>query len=369
MGASLFKSIRALVVDDSPSARKLMRGILGSAPDIEVVGTAIDAFDAREKIKLYNPDVITLDVEMPRMDGITFLANLMRLRPMPVVMISRLASRKTSLVHKALELGAVSFIEKPQVGGNKELMEAAEVIIDEVRNASMANVTALSPNRRSAASKGASAPVSTGVYRQPTPAIPPGMGDPLIAIGASTGGTEAIKEVLKRIPADTPPIVITQHIPPAFAGSFAERLDELCKPRVYQATHGQKIRRGEVYVAPGDQHLRVARDRDGLVCVLDNGPKVGFHKPAVNVMFDSIVKARIQPVAAVILTGMGRDGADGMKKLQDAGAITIAQDEATCVIYGMPKAAVEEQAVQLVLPLYDIGSELIRLSANELRAA
>ncbi|MEL7312325.1 MAG: chemotaxis response regulator protein-glutamate methylesterase [Pseudomonadota bacterium] len=364
---SLFNNIRVLVVDDSPSARKLLRGILDSAPDIEVVGTAVDAFDAREKIKLYQPDVITLDVEMPRMDGITFLSNLMRLRPMPVVMISRLAERNSALVHKALELGAVSFIEKPEIGGGQELVQAADVIIGEVRNASAVNLTALSPTRRQTVRE--SVPVITGVFRQPAPAVPVGSGDPLIAIGASTGGTEAIKEVLTRLPADTPGIVISQHIPPAFSQSFAQRLDELSKIRVFHASHGQRIERGCAYVAPGTHHLRVVRDKKGLMCSLDDGPKVGFHKPSVNVMFESIVRARVQPVAAVILTGMGRDGAEGMKKLQDSGAVTIAQDEATCVIYGMPKAAVEERAIQLVLPLYDIGSELIRLSANELRAA
>lgn len=365
---SLFKKIKVLVVDDSPSARKLLRGILDSAPDIEVVGTAVDAFDAREKIKLWQPDVITLDVEMPRMDGITFLANLMRLRPLPTIMISRLAQRKADLVQKALELGAVSFIEKPEIGGGRELVEAADLIIGEVRNASVANLSALSPRQREAAAAN-SVPVVTGVFRQPTPQVAPGMGDPLIAIGSSTGGTEALKQVVPRLPKDSPGVVISQHIPTAFSEAFAKRLDELSKVRVFHAHHGQRIERGCVYVSPGNCHLRIVRDKTGLMCSLDDGPKIDFYQPSVDTMFKSIVKARVQPVAAVILTGMGRDGAIGMKALQKAGAVTIAQDEATSVIYGMPKAAVEERAVQMVLSLYEIGSELIRLSANELCAA
>ncbi|MEO1580526.1 MAG: chemotaxis response regulator protein-glutamate methylesterase [Pseudomonadota bacterium] len=367
MGVALFNSIRVLVVDDSPSARQLLRGILESEPDIEVVGVAVDAYDAREKIKLLKPDVITLDVEMPQMDGITFLANLMRLRPMPVVMISRLAERNSALVQKAMELGAVSFIEKPAVGRGEELKAAAEIIIDEVRNAAAVNLNALSPQGRTSSVN--SVPVMTGVFRQPTKSLAPGLGDPLIAIGASTGGTEAIKDIVSRLPSNAPPIVVAQHIPDTFSRSFAERLDELSKMKVYHAEHGQKIERGCVYVAPGSHHLRVARDRSGLVCTLDDSERVGFHRPSVNVLFASVAKARVQPVVAVILTGMGRDGAEGMKQLQDSGAVTIAQDEASCVIYGMPKAAVEEHAIQHVLSLNEIGSELIRMSANELRAA
>ncbi len=367
MSVALFNSIRVLVVDDSPSARQLLRGILESEPDVEVVGVAVDAYDAREKIKLLEPDVLTLDVEMSRMDGVTFLANLMRLRPMPVVMISRLAERNSALVQKAMELGAVSFIEKPAVGRGEELKAAAEIIIDEVRNAAAVNLNALSPQGRTSSVN--SVPVMTGVFRQPTKTLAPGLGDPLIAIGASTGGTEAIKDIVSRLPSNAPPIVVAQHIPDTFSRSFAERLDELSKMKVYHAEHGQKIERGCVYVAPGSHHLRVARDRNGLVCTLDDGERVGFHRPSVNVLFASIAKARVQPVVGVILTGMGRDGAEGMKLLQAAGAVTIAQDEATCVIYGMPKAAVEERAIQHVLSLNEIGSELIRLSANELRAA
>lgn len=349
--------IRVLVIDDSALMRKLLTKLLNSDPDIEVVGTAIDPFVAREKIKKLKPDVLTLDVEMPKMDGLSFLSNLMRLHPMPVVMLSSLTQQGAEVTMQALALGAVDFVGKPKIDLANTLEDCALEITTKVKAAATACVSALTTNKDEPATGHTSEKVlhtSIGRKFQTT--------DRIIAIGASTGGTEAIKEVLIEMPPDSPGIVITQHIPPVFSRSFAERMNR-CSPLVVcEAEDGQQIRPGHAYIAPGDRHLMVTRDGARYLCKLDDGPLVNRHKPAVDVLFDSVVENAADNSIGVILTGMGRDGAKGLKRLRDAGARTIAQDEKTSVVWGMPGAAVEEKGAEKVLPLHNIAAELITLA-------
>ncbi len=349
--------LRVLVVDDSALMRKLLTQILDSDRDIEVVGSAMDAYAAREKIKQLKPDVITLDVEMPKMDGLSFLSNLMRLHPMPVVMVSTLTERGAEVTLKALDLGAVDFVSKPKVDLTHSLEECAAEIIGKVKAAGMASVQALVINAKSSSKQGATSKAMTrtealsiGRKYQTT--------DKIIAIGASTGGTEAIKEVLVRMKPSCPGILITQHIPPVFSRSFAERMNQCSPLIVCEAEDGQQILPGHVYIAPGDRHLLLTRDGARYVCALSDGEPVNRHKPAVDVLFDSVAEKAADNAVGVILTGMGRDGAKGMKHMRDAGAHTISQDEKSCVIWGMPRAAVEEQAVVEEMPLLKIADSL-----------
>ena len=347
--------IRVLVVDDSALMRKLLTDILSTDPDIEVVGSAMDAYVAREKIKQLNPDVVTLDVEMPKMDGLGFLSNLMRLRPMPVVMVSSLTEKGADVTMQALDLGAVDFVSKPKIDVAHTLEDLAAELAFKVKAASRAKLKAYNPSiLRRPANDGAAVAKSplNGGYSTT---------DKVIAIGASTGGTEAIKEVLVNLKADSPGVVITQHIPPVFSTSFAKRMDQCSRLSVCEAEDGQYIYRGHVYIAPGDRHLRVVRDGARYQCRLDDGPDVNRHKPAVDVLFDSVAKCAGGNAIGVILTGMGRDGARGMQMMKDAGAQTIAQDEKTSVVWGMPKAAVEVGGVDKVLPLHDIAPTLGKL--------
>jgi len=349
--------VRVLVIDDSALMRKLLTKLLDSDPEIEVVGTAMDPFVAREKIKSLRPDVLTLDVEMPRMDGLSFLSNLMRLHPMPVVMVSSLTQQGAEVTMRALSLGAVDFVGKPKVDLAHTLEDCALEITSKVKAAAMASVAALTAraDQQDAHPATDDAPrQSVGTKFQTT--------DKIIAIGASTGGTEAIKEVLIRMPADSPGIVITQHIPPVFSRSFAERMNQ-CSPLVVcEAKDGQQIRPGHAYIAPGDRHLLLARDGARYHCVLDDGPLVNRHKPAVDVLFDSVVENAADNAIGVILTGMGRDGARGLRRMRDAGAVTIAQDEKTSVIWGMPGAAVEEGGAEKILPLQNIAAAVTTLT-------
>ncbi len=347
------KKIRALVVDDSALVRQMLGSILEEDGDIDVVGTATDPYDAREKIKRLNPDVLTLDVEMPKMDGITFLSNLMRLRPMPVVMVSSLTEKGAEVTLNALELGAIDFVAKPKVGVVEGLNAYAEDIRARVRQA--AAVPRHRLERRLA---------TTAATVQPAP---PRLDttDKLIAIGASTGGTEAIKDVLMALPSGAPGVVITQHIPEAFSASFAKRMDRVCSLSVSEAVDGQQILPGHAYIAPGNRHLLVERSGTRFVCRLNDGPPVNRHKPSVDVLFRSVAEHVGHNAVAAILTGMGDDGAQGLLAMRQAGAATLAQDEATSVVWGMPGEAVKAGAAQHVLPLGEIAGRLLTLVARK----
>ena len=358
------RKIRVLVVDDSALMRKLLTELLNSDPAIEVVGAAMDAYVAREKIKKLNPDVLTLDVEMPKMDGLSFLSNLMRLHPMPVVMVSSLTEGGAEVTMRALDLGAVDFVSKPKVDLAHTLEDCAAEITGKVKAASAACVTTLQKHSTSLDVHYSMRDTQTGIE-------PPSIGskyrttDQVIAIGASTGGTEAIKEVLVRMRPDSPGIVITQHIPPVFSRSFAERMDQCSRLVVCEAEDGQQIRPGHAFVAPGDRHLLVVRDGARYRCRLDDGPPVNRHKPAVDVLFDSVAENAADNAVGVLLTGMGRDGAKGLRRMHDAGAITIAQDEKSSVIWGMPHAAIEEGGVDKILPLENIAAKLTELTKSQ----
>jgi two-component system chemotaxis response regulator CheB len=361
-------TIKLLIVDDSALVRKLLSEMLSKDSEIEIVGTATDPYAARERIKQLNPDVITLDVEMPRMDGITFLENLMRLRPMPVVMVSSLTQKGADVTLRALELGAIDFVTKPKVDVAGSLADYAEELIAKVKMAAGARVNA----RRSSPPK---TPVLNSLQpekRHSADAVlPAGAGkrvlrttDRIIAIGASTGGTEAIREVLEALPPDAPAVVISQHIPAAFSKPFADRMNRCSAMAVCEASDGQYILPGHVYIAPGDQHLLVERDGARYRCRLSNGPHVNRHRPSVDVMFRSVAQNVGPNAVGVILTGMGDDGARGLKEMLDAGAHTIAQDEPTSVVWGMPGAAVKLGGAQHVLPLHRIAREMLHLTAD-----
>ncbi|WP_018141301.1 chemotaxis response regulator protein-glutamate methylesterase [Thioalkalivibrio sp. ALJ7] len=340
--------VRVLVVDDSALIRKLLTEILSADPGIEVVGAAIDPFDAREKIKQLDPDVLTLDVEMPKMDGITFLRNLMRLRPMPVVMVSSLTEAGAEVTLEALEVGAVDFVTKPKVDVSHALQEYSDVLIEKIRSAARIRLQA-----RSATPAAPRRLASAGSRLKTT--------DRVIVLGASTGGTEALREVLVALPPDAPGILITQHIPAGFSQAFAERMDRNTALSVKEAEDGDIVMPGHAYVAPGtDYHLRLARDGARYVCRLDTTAAVNRHRPSVDVLFRSAAEQAGANVVAALLTGMGDDGAEGLLALREAGAHTIAQDEATSLVWGMPGEAVKRDAAVQVLPLSGIAAALIR---------
>lgn len=347
------RPIRVLVIDDSALIRQLMTQLLDAVDGIEVVGSAADPYIAREKIKQLNPDVLTLDVEMPRMDGLTFLRNLMRLRPMPVVMVSTLTEHGAQVTLEALALGAVDFIAKPKLDVVRGFAEYAQVLVEKIRLAARARV---------ARAPGTQAPV---MEQQP---LSYRSTDRLLAIGASTGGTEAIREVLERMPADAPAIVIAQHIPAAFSGAFAERLDRHSKMTVVHVEHDQPLLVGHAYVAQGGRHLRVHRSGARWHCRLDDDEPVRRHRPSVDALFESVAEHAGANASAALLTGMGDDGARGMLALHKAGAATFAQDEASSVVWGMPGAAVALAAVDEVLPLQHIAHHLLRAAPIEPQA-
>jgi two-component system, chemotaxis family, protein-glutamate methylesterase/glutaminase len=355
------RRIRVLIVDDSALVRSLLTDILRADPGIEVVGVAGDAHIAREKIKQLNPDVLTLDVEMPKMDGITFLRNLMRLRPMPVVMVSSLTERGADVTLDALALGAVDYLSKPKIDLAATLKDYGAELIDKIRAASKASVRALDPRRTAAITAKAAHGADAVLPRNP-PAKPLRTTDRIIAIGASTGGTEAIKEVLMGLPPDTPGVVIAQHIPKAFSGPFAKRMNDCCQVTVYEAQDGQQVLAGHVYIAPGDKHLMVVRDGARYVCRLDDGVPVNRHKPSVDVLFRSVAQNAGRNAIGVLLTGMGKDGARGLREMLEAGSRTIAQDEATSVVWGMPGEAVALGAAQHVLALENVAAKMLSLA-------
>lgn len=355
------KRIRVLVVDDSALVRKLLTEMLSSDPGIEVVDTAQDPLVAREKIKQLNPDVLTLDVEMPRMDGVTFLRNLMRLRPMPVVMVSTLTEKGAEITLDALRYGAVDFITKPKVDIAYTLHDYRDELISKIKMAAQARVRQLSASAAAPPDRvpGASVPVDRVIPVAPRQHFR--TTDRLIAIGASTGGTEAIREVLERLPGvTTPGIVITQHIPASFSGPFAQRMNRCSQLEVSEAKDGEQILPGHAYIAPGDQHLMVIRDGARYRCRLSDDVPVNRHRPSVDVLFRSVAQNVGPNALGVILTGMGKDGALGMKDMREAGAHTIAQDEASSVVWGMPGAAVACGAVVETLTLDDIPAAILR---------
>ena len=343
--------VRVLIIDDSAYARQIITEILSADPGIEVIGCASDAHVAREMIRRLNPDVLTLDVEMPRMDGLTFLRNLMRLRPMPVVMVSSLTERGAEVTLEALAVGAVDFLPKPHVDLGATLRDYASDLIAKVKAAARSGV------RATRVPLTAAPPLST---RHPTAV---NTTDVVVAIGASTGGTEAIREMLAGLPADAPGTVITQHIPKAFSAAFARRLNDSSALRVQEAADGQQILPGHAFVAPGDTHLRVERSGARYVCRLDNSAAVNRHRPSVDVLFQSVAQAAGTRSIGVLLTGMGRDGAQGLLQMRTAGSQTIAQDEASSVVWGMPGEAVSLGAAQLVLPISAIAGKLMSLVA------
>mgnify|MGYP001555899181 CR=1 FL=1 len=357
------RPIRVLIVDDSALVRSLLTDILRAAPGIEVVGVAADAHAAREKIKQLNPDVLTLDVEMPKMDGITFLRNLMRLRPMPVVMVSSLTERGADVTLDALALGAVDYLSKPKIDLAATLKDYAEELIEKVRIAARASVRALDSRARPAGTVGPAHTADAVLPKAPPRNRPLRTTDRVIAIGASTGGTEAIKEVLVRLPADCPGVVIAQHIPKAFSTPFARRMNDCCPMMtVCEAQDGQQVLAGHAYIAPGDRHLMLVRDGSRYVCRLDDGVPVNRHKPSVDVLFRSVAQNAGRNAIGVLLTGMGKDGARGLKEMQDSGSRTMAQDEATSVVWGMPGEAVALGAAEHVVPLESVAGKILALA-------
>jgi len=348
--------IRVIVVDDSALVRSLLSEIINRQSDMECVATANDPLIARELIRELDPDVITLDVEMPHMDGIDFLGRLMRLRPTPVVMISTLTERGAEVTLKALELGAVDFVAKPRVGIAGGLQELSHQIVDKIRVAAVAQVRRL-PREQSGS------PGTASHLPSPTPSPVGLLGrlstEKIVFIGASTGGTEAIKEILVHLPPDAPAIVITQHMPAGFTTSFAARLNGLCQIRVKEATNGERILPGHAYIAPGGTQFHVGRSGANYVAVVDDGAPVNRHKPSVEVLFKSGAAVVGRNALAIMLTGMGADGAAAMREMKDAGSYNFVQDEASCVVFGMPREAIARGAADEVLPLQAIAPALV----------
>ena len=364
------RKIRVLIIDDSALVRKLLTEILNSDPAIEVVGSAIDPHIARQKIKDLNPDVLTLDVEMPRMDGLSFLRQLMRLRPMPVLMISSLTEQGAETTLEALALGAVDFISKPKVDIANLLQDYSAEIIEKVKHAAEVKVQARvnKPDVKGDTKKtedeneeiqtADSKYSATVILKRPANVKFMKTMDKIIAIGASTGGTEAIKEILQELQPDMPGILIAQHIPSVFSSAFAKRMN-LCSPMtVVEAVDGQQVLSGHVYIAPGDKHLLLTRDGARYRCQLNDGPPVNRHKPSVDVLFRSVAQSAGKNAIGVILTGMGADGARGLGEMQEAGSVTIAQDENSSVVWGMPGEAVKRGAAQKVISLDQIPARL-----------
>jgi len=345
------KKISVVVIDDSALIRKILTEIINGEPDMHVAGAAPDPLVAREMIRSLNPDVLTLDVEMPKMDGLDFLERLMRLRPMPVLMVSTLTEKSSDVTLRALELGAVDFVTKPKVDISSGMKDYAAHIVEKIRMVAQARIRKQLP-----------LPVAP---RLTADAVLPALSnriastEKLIIIGASTGGTEAIKEVLIRMPPDCPGILITQHMPEAFTKSFADRLNNLCRISVKEAEDGERILPGHAYVAPGHSHLLLKRSGANYMTELSQAPAVNRHRPSVDVLFRSAANYAGKNAIGVILTGMGKDGAAGMLEMKKAGAYNLAQDEATCVVFGMPKEAIAAGAVDETAPLHELAKRVL----------
>jgi len=328
--------VRVVIVDDSALARQLIRAMLTADGSIEVVGSATDPTTAADIIRTKNPDVITLDVEMPNMDGLTFLEKIMRVRPTPVVMVSSLTERGADVTLQALELGAVDFVAKPRIDVARGFEAKREELVAKIKAAARARVRALSPAPPAAPAK------MPPLYRT---------SERVVAIGASTGGVEALREVICALPSDSPTTLVVQHMPGGFTQRFAQRLNGLAQVAVVEAQDGQRALPGHVYIAPGERHLRLMRSGAQYLCKIDDGPPVGGHRPSVDALFHSVAAEAGRNAIGVILTGMGADGAKGLKAMREAGARTIGQSEASCVVYGMPKAAHALGATEVEAPI------------------
>lgn len=348
--------IRVLIVDDSALVRQVLAQILSTDPGIQVVDTASDPYIARDKIMQLKPDVMTLDVEMPRMDGLTFLEKVMKGRPMPVVMCSSLTEAGCAETLRALELGAVDYITKPQTDVRELLPQLRAEMISKIKAAAGARVAGLAKPRK------APAPIAA------THAMRIGATERVICVGASTGGTEALKDFLGAFPAESPAVVVVQHMPEKFTQAFANRLNDLCQVRVKEAQDGDRCLPGRVLIAPGAFHMKVVKDGAGCVVRIVDEPPVNHHKPSVDVMFDSCAHALGRRAVGVIMTGMGDDGARGMARMRQAGARTLAQDEASCVVFGMPKVAIEHGGVEEILPLDRLAGRALELASQPLSA-
>ncbi|WP_445767505.1 protein-glutamate methylesterase/protein-glutamine glutaminase [Rheinheimera sp.] len=336
--------IKVLVVDDSALIRSLLSEIVRSEPEFMLVGAASDAYVARDLVNLHRPDVITLDVEMPKVDGLTFLEKLMKARPTAVVMISSLTEQGADVTLRALELGAVDYLAKPKLDIARGIEDYRLDIVAKIKAAALAKLSGVAKCQ----------PKKTAGLRFKTT-------EKIIAIGASTGGTEAIKAVLTEMPVDSPGIVITQHMPPGFTSSFARRLDGLCRITVLEAQGGERIVPGHAYLAPGDKHLTVVRSGADYRIELTDGPRVSGHKPSVDVMFQSVAEAVGANALAVILTGMGKDGAAGIRSIAEQGGFTMAQDEASSLIFGMPQEAIKTGCVKQIVSLDEVSLRLIEV--------
>ncbi|WP_341313929.1 chemotaxis response regulator protein-glutamate methylesterase [Paraburkholderia sp. IMGN_8] len=355
------QKIKVLCVDDSALIRSLMTEIINGQPDMTVVATAPDPLVARDLIKQHNPDVLTLDVEMPRMDGLDFLEKLMRLRPMPVVMVSSLTERGNEITLRALELGAVDFVTKPKVGIRDGMLDYSEKLADKIRAAARARVRQAAPVHPTAAhaAHAPAAPAAAPLFNNPLLST-----EKLIIVGASTGGTEAIREVLVPLPPDAPAVLIAQHMPPGFTKSFAQRLNGLCRITVKEAEHGERVLPGHAYIAPGHAHLLLARSGANYIAHLSDEPPVNRHRPSVDVLFRSAAQHAGKNAVGVILTGMGRDGAAGLLDMKKAGAYTLAQDEASCIVFGMPREAIALGAADEIASLPEMSRRVMaRLSS------
>lgn len=340
------KKIKVLIVDDSALIRNMLTHIINASPFLEVIGTSEDPYDAREKIKQLNPDVITLDVEMPRMDGLTFLKNIMRLRPMPVLMISTLTEKGSDITLKALEIGAVDFVEKPKVSVAESLNSLAEEIVTKIRITAKAKITTQSFTDTKIEKPSISA-IRSKILKDDVE---------LIAIGASTGGVEATKQLLGSLPKEMPPILITQHMPPGFTSSYAKRLDSILEATVTEFSgYERTLQNNHIYLANGKQHLAVRKSGGRILGFCTDSDPVNRHRPAVDVLFNTVAESVKGQALAILLTGMGVDGAAGMEAVKNTGAITIAQDEASSVVWGMPRVAIEQGSAKYVLPLNKIA--------------
>jgi len=354
------KKIRVLIVDDSAVVRQVLAEIISADPELEVIATAADPFIAAERMKTAIPDVITLDVEMPRMDGLTFLQKLMSQHPIPVVMCSSLTDKGSESAFRALELGAVDIIEKPRLGTRQFLEESRLRICDALKAASQARLRRMPEGRRDIPPK----LTADAVMAKPKSRAMIQTTEHVVVVGASTGGTEALRTFLSGLPADGPGIVIVQHMPEYFTSAFAQRLDGLCRISVKEAANNDTVVRGRALVAPGNRHILLKRSGARYYVEVKDGPLVCRHRPSVDVLFRSAARYAGKNAVGVIMTGMGDDGARGMLELKEAGAVTIAQDEATSVVFGMPHEAIKAGAVDRVLPLQAIAADVVRLCGH-----
>lgn len=339
-------TIKVLIIDDSAMIRKVFEQELSKDPDIEVVGTAPDPFVGRDKIVYLKPDVITLDIEMPRMDGLTFLGKLMKHYPLPVVVVSSLAKKGGDVALKAMELGAVEVLSKP--GSAYSVGDMSEQLIEKVKAASKVKVFKTASSIVTSPSQGSTV-ASMAVKTT----------NKIIAIGASTGGTDALREVISMLPPNAPPVVIVQHMPQNFTKAFADRLNQICQVHVKEAEDGEYLATGKVLIAPGNQHMEIRRSGINYYVTLFDGPMVFHQRPAVEILFNSVAKYAGQNAVGAILTGMGKDGAQGLLNMRQAGAATVAQDERSCIVFGMPKEAIDIGAAQVIKPLKQIAQTLL----------